>query len=204
MSSTFGEKLRKLMKARGIKAIKLAQKMGVSCAYISQLITGIRRPGRETLLKLSRALEVPVETLLMIETDPTDTALISRRIPVLDETKMREWADLIDLDYPAFAANSYEYATTDDPNAFYVTPKGLLSCCGLDSCDLILVEPNKQIGSGDMVLVCTPDGISIKKIVIQDATTILLDDKKEPAVYSKENLNENNKLYKVSQCLRKF
>jgi transcriptional regulator with XRE-family HTH domain len=204
MSSTFGEKLRKLMKARGIKAIKLAQKMGVSCAYISQLITGIRRPGRETLLKLSRALEVPVETLLMIETDPTDTALISRRIPVLDETKMREWADVIDLDYPAFAANSYEYATTDDPNAFYVTPKGLLSCCGLDSCDLILVEPNKQIGSGDMVLVCTPDGISIKKIVIQDATTILLDDKKEPAVYSKENLNENNKLYKVSQCLRKF
>jgi len=204
MSSTFGEKLRKLMKARGIKAIKLAQKMGVSCAYISQLITGIRRPGRETLLKLSRALEVPVETLLMIETDPTDTVLISRRIPVLDETKMREWADVIDLDYPAFAANNYEYATTDDPNAFYVSPKGLLSCCGLDSCDLILVEPNKQIGSGDMVLVCAPDGISIKKIVIQDATTILLDDKKEPAVYSKENLNENNKLYKVSQCLRKF
>lgn len=204
MSATFGEKLRKLMKARGIKAIKLAQKMGVSCAYISQLITGIRRPGRETLLKLSRALEVPVETLLMIETDPTDTFLVSRRIPVLDETKMREWADVIDLDYPAFSANSYEYATTDDPNAFYVTPKGLLSCCGLDSCDLILVEPNKQIGSGDMVLVFTPDGISIKKIVIQDATTILLDDKKEPAVYSKENLNENNRLYKVSQCLRKF
>ena len=204
MSATFGEKLRKLMKARGIKAIKLAQKMGVSCAYISQLITGIRRPGRETLLKLSRALEVPVETLLMIETDPTDTFLVSRRIPVLDETKMREWADVIDLDYPAFSANSYEYATTDDPNAFYVTPRGLLSCCGLDSCDLILVEPNKQIGSGDMVLVFTPDGISIKKIVIQDATTILLDDKKEPAVYSKENLNENNRLYKVSQCLRKF
>lgn len=204
MSATFGEKLRKLMKARGIKAIKLAQKMGVSCAYISQLITGIRRPGRETLLKLSRALEVPVETLLMIETDPTDTFLVSRRIPVLDETEMREWADVIDLDYPAFSANSYEYATTDDPNAFYVTPRGLLSCCGLDSCDLILVEPNKQIGSGDMVLVFTPDGISIKKIVIQDATTILLDDKKEPAVYSKENLNENNKLYKVSQCLRKF
>lgn len=204
MSATFGEKLRKLMKARGIKAIKLAQKMGVSCAYISQLITGIRRPGRETLLKLSRALEVPVETLLMIETDPTDTFLVSRRIPVLDEIKMREWADVIDLDYPAFSANSYEYATTDDPNAFYVTPRGLLSCGGLDSCDLILVEPNKQIGSGDMVLVFTPDGISIKKIVIQDATTILLDDKKEPAVYSKENLNENNKLYKVSLCLRKF
>jgi len=204
MSATFGEKLRKLMKARGIKAIKLAQKMGVSCAYISQLITGIRRPGRETLLKLSRALEVPVETLLMMEADPADTILISRRIPVLDETKIQEWADAIDLDYPAFAANSYEYATTDDPNAFYVTPKGLLSCCGLDSCDLILVEPNKHIGSGDTVLVCSPEGISIKKIVIQDTTTILLDEKKEPAVFSRENLHESTKFYRVSQCLRKF
>jgi transcriptional regulator with XRE-family HTH domain len=204
MYTTFGEKLRKLMKARSIKAIKLAQKMGVSCAYISQLITGIRRPGRETLLKLSRALEVPVETLIMIEADPAETVLISRRIPVLDETKMQDWADVIDLDYPAFAANSFEYATTDDPNAFYVTPGGLVSCCGLDSCDLILIEPNKPIGSGDMVLACSSEGISIKKIVIQDTTTILLDEKKEPSVFTKENLEGTTKFYRVSQCLRKF
>ena len=59
MKMTFGEKLRKLMKSRGIKAITLAQRMGVSCAYVSQLITGIRKPGRETLLKLSKSLEVP-------------------------------------------------------------------------------------------------------------------------------------------------
>ena len=57
---TFGAKLRKLMKSRGIKAITLAHRMGVSCAYVSQLITGIRRPGRETLLKLSKSLEVPL------------------------------------------------------------------------------------------------------------------------------------------------
>ena len=88
MTMQFGEKLKKLMKVKRIKAITLAQRMEVSCAYISQLITGIRRPGRETLLKLSRALEVPVETLLMLGTDNSEKVIISRKIPVLEASKI--------------------------------------------------------------------------------------------------------------------
>ncbi|MDQ7787032.1 MAG: helix-turn-helix transcriptional regulator, partial [Thermodesulfovibrionales bacterium] len=86
------------MKARGIKAITLAQRMGVSCAYVSQLVTGIRRPGRETLMKLSRSLEVPLETLLSMESDSSDKIFISRKIPVLDESQVLAWGDFIDLD----------------------------------------------------------------------------------------------------------
>lgn len=199
-----GDKLRKLMKARGIKAITLAQRMGVSCAYISQLLTGIRRPGRETLLKLSRALEVPMETLLMIESDISDKLLLSRKIPVLDETKIDAWVDSIDLDYPSLVANIFEYATTDDANAFYITPKGLLSCCGLGLCDLILVEPNKEVKNGDTVLIWSPEGFSIRKIIIKDTMIILMDEKQEPIISSKENISEGLKFFKVSQCLRKL
>jgi transcriptional regulator with XRE-family HTH domain len=204
MISNFGEKLKKLMKARGIKAITLAQKMGVSCAYISQLVTGIRRPGRETLLKLSKALEVPFETLLMIETDTSEKLFISRRIPVLDETQIEAWGNGVDLDYPASVAQKFEYATTDDPNAFYIASKGMLTCCGIDSCDLILIEPNKVIASGDTVFVWSPSGNSIKKYIIRDNMIILMDEKQEPIICPKENLKEGWRFYRISQCIKKL
>jgi transcriptional regulator with XRE-family HTH domain len=203
---TFGERLRKLTKSRGIKAITLAQRMGVSCAYVSQLITGIRRPGRETLLKLSKSLEVPLEVLLMMESDVSDISskiLISRKVAVLDETKVREWADFTDLDYPALVATSFEYATTDDPNAFYITARGLLSCCGLEACDLILIEPNKEVASGDTVFVLLPLGFSIRKFIVNNDIVLLMDEKQEPLIFSKEN-KEGFKYYRVSQCLRKL
>ena len=203
---TFGERLRKLTKSRGIKAITLAQRMGVSCAYVSQLITGIRRPGRETLLKLSKSLEVPLEVLLMMESDVSDISskiLISRKVAVLDETKVREWADFTDVDYPALVATSFEYATTDDPNAFYITPRGLLSCSGLETCDLILIEPNKEVASGDTVFVLLPLGFSIRKFIVNNDIILLMDEKQEPLIFSKES-KEGFKYYRVSQCLRKL
>lgn len=203
---TFGERLRKLTKSRGIKAITLAQRMGVSCAYVSQLITGIRRPGRETLLKLSKSLEVPLEVLLMMESDVSDISskiLISRKVAVLDETKFREWANFTDVDYPALVATSFEYATTDDPNAFYITPRGLLSCSGLETCDLILIEPNKEVASGDTVFVLLPLGFSIRKFIVNNDIILLMDEKQEPLIFSKES-KEGFKYYRVSQCLRKL
>jgi transcriptional regulator with XRE-family HTH domain len=200
----FGEKLRRLTKARGIKAITLAQRMGVSCAYVSQLITGIRRPGRETLLKLSKALEVPLDTLLMMDADVSDRVLFSRKVPVLDEVKMQEWAECADLDYPPLVATAFEYATTDDASAFYITPKGLLSCFGLDLCDLILIEPNKEVSNGDTVLVCSPQGISIRKFITKDDMIIFMDDRQEPFIFSKEKREQGFKYYRVSLCLRRL
>jgi transcriptional regulator with XRE-family HTH domain len=203
---TFGERLRKLMKSRGIKAITLAQRMGVSCAYVSQLITGIRRPGRETLLKLSKSLEVPLETLLMMESDVYDIAnkiLISRKVPVLDDGKIQAWSDFTDLDYPALVATSFEYATTDDPNAFYIIAKGLASCCGLEECSLVLIEPNKEVASGDTIFVLLPQGFSIRKFIVKDDLIFLIDEKQEPLIFSKEN-KEDFKYYRVSQCIRKL
>jgi transcriptional regulator with XRE-family HTH domain len=203
---TFGERLRKLMKSRGIKAITLAQRMGVSCAYVSQLITGIRRPGRETLLKLSKSLEVPLDTLLMMESDVSDISdriLISRKVPVLDEVKIREWADFMDLDYPSLVATAFEYATTDDPKAFYISAKGVAWCCGLETCDLILIEPNKEVSSGDTVFISLPQGLAIRRFFVKDEIIMFMDNKQEPLISSKDN-KEGFKYYRVSLCLKKL
>lgn len=204
MKITFGEKLRKIMKSRGIKAITLAQRMGVSCAYVSQLITGIRRPGRETLLKLSKALEIPVETLLVLETEMPERMFISRKVPVMDGTLMEAWGDCADLDYPSLVAKSFEYATTDDPNAFYLSTKGIVSCGGMESCDLMLIEPGKEIKSGDTIFVWTSGTISIRKILTKENLTILMDDKQEPIVLTPEYSKDDLKYYRVSQCIKKL
>jgi len=204
MKMTFGEKLRKLMKSRGIKAITLAQRMGVSCAYVSQLITGIRKPGRETLLKLSKSLEVPIETLLVLEGDVSERMFISRRVPVLDEAQIESWGDCIDLDYPTLVAKTFEYATTDDPGAFYITTKGMHSCGGLETCDLLLVEPNKDVKSGDTLFVWSSGVISIRKLVMKENFIILMDEKQEPIVFTPENPKDDLKYYKISQCIKKL
>ncbi len=198
----FGEKLKQLMKERGMKAVTLAQRMGISSSYISQLIVGRRKPGRETLLKLSKALEVPIETLLMTEADISDGIPISRKIPVLDETQLEVWTDSMDLHHPSRGATIFENATTADPNAFYITG---LSCCGMKECDLMLIEPNKEVKSGDIVLVCCPMDAAIKKIIIKDNMVILTDEKQDPMVVLTEEIQKENwKFYKVSQCIKKL
>jgi len=200
---TFGEELRKIMKAQGVKAITLARRMEVSCAYVSQLLTGIRKPGRETLLKLSKALEIPPERLLVIESDLPAATRIPRKVPILNEMNLREWHDQNDLAYPSHVSNEFEYATTDDPHAFYITPKNLLSCCGLEVCDLFLVEPGKNIMSGDTVLVHSSHGFSIMKYIVKDNMTILVGDKEDPVIIAGSN-KEELKSYKISQCLKKL
>lgn len=204
MQMTFGDKLRKLMKSRGIKAITLAQRMGVSCAYVSQLITGIRKPGRETLLKLSKSLEVPLDTLLALESDVSEKMFVSRKVPVLDEAQIEAWGDCIDLDYPSLVAKSFEYATTDDPGAFYITTKGIASCGGLNNCDLLLVEPNKPVNNGDTVFVWSSKSLSIRKMVMKENIIILMDEKQEPIVFTPENPKEDLKYYRISLCLKKL
>jgi transcriptional regulator with XRE-family HTH domain len=204
MKVTFGEKLRKMMKSRGIKAITLAQRMGVSCAYVSQLITGIRRPGRETLLKLSKALEIPVETLLVLENEMTDRMFISRRVPVIDKSQIEAWGDCGDLDYPSLVAKSFEYATTDDPNTFYVSTQGMASCGGMESCDLMLIEPGKEVKNGDTVFVWSSGMVSIRKILTKENLTILMDDKQEPIVFTPEQAKDDLRYYRVSQCIKKL
>lgn len=203
MTNAFGIKLKKLMKSRGIKAITLAQRMGVSCAYISQIITGIRRPGRETLIKLSKSLEVPLESLLALESEDAERLYISRRVPVIEEEKLDNW-DLNDLDYPSYTANTFEYATTEDPNAFYIKTKNSLKGFGINYCDLILIEPNRDVSNNDIVLVSSPEGISIKKFIAKSDLIILTDEKTEPIILSKDKLSEGWKFFRISQCIKKF
>ena len=164
---------------------------------MSQLLTGNRRPGRETLLKLSRSLDVPVETLINLESDNLDNILSSRKVPVCS-------VHSTDLNHFSMITETFEYAITNDRDAFYVKLSCLQSCNGLDSFDLILIEPNETIESGNTVLVCLPEEISVRKITMKDNLVILSNDNREPIIYSIKNINKEMRILRAKQCIKKL
>lgn len=64
MSFNYGLKIKKLMEAKGFKQIELSKKLGVTPAFVNQLILGRRMPGRSTLLKIADALDIHVNEML--------------------------------------------------------------------------------------------------------------------------------------------
>lgn len=62
---TFGQKLRRVRKAKSLSAYRLAQISGIAANHIGAIEAGrIKSPGIEVASKLATALGVPVEQLL--------------------------------------------------------------------------------------------------------------------------------------------
>jgi transcriptional regulator with XRE-family HTH domain len=193
----FGENIKSLLKSKNLKSIDLAEKMGVSHAYISQLITGNRRPGRETLLKLSKSLDIPVETLIKLESDNLEDILSSKKIPVYA-------VHCTNVNHSSMTTNSFEFATTNDPDAFYLNLKSLRSSNGLGAFDLMLIEPNVHIENGNTVLACSSEEFSIRKISIKNGIIVLSNEMQEPIIYLKENGDTEIRLFRATQCIKKL
>lgn len=59
----FGKQLRKFRRNKDVTQEQLAELIGVSADFISQIERGLNSPSFETLLKLSEVLEVPLRDL---------------------------------------------------------------------------------------------------------------------------------------------
>ena len=51
------DNVRKLMRAKGITAVQLASKVGVSPSMMSYILSGLRDPSLQTLIRMSDELE---------------------------------------------------------------------------------------------------------------------------------------------------
>ena len=60
-----GTRIRLARRDAGLTQEKLAEKIGVSTVFVSQLESGSRAPGLETLVKLSRTLHVSLDLLVL-------------------------------------------------------------------------------------------------------------------------------------------
>ncbi len=62
-----GRRIKDLMKEKGIQGKEMARTVGVSEAMMSFIIQGLREPNVATLARIARALDVPVDELILKE-----------------------------------------------------------------------------------------------------------------------------------------
>ena len=99
MTSKLGKILKKYRKEKGYTQFELAEKIGVSEFYISALETGSRKPGRETLIKLSNEMNMPIEKLLELKTEESIKIAsdeLYAKINTLSKEKQKQIINIID------------------------------------------------------------------------------------------------------------
>lgn len=99
MTSKLGKILKKYRKEKGYTQFELAEKIGVSEFYISALETGSRKPGRETLIKLSNEMNMPIEKLLELKTDESIKIAsdeLYAKINTLSKEKQKQIINIMD------------------------------------------------------------------------------------------------------------
>jgi SOS-response transcriptional repressor LexA len=171
---------------------RLGEELNTSRVHIADIERGHKKASLPLLLAIGKRLDIPESELLT----PLDMQMksqiagqISRQIPVINKGPCGDWVDFTDLSYPAGVADRYEYAPTNDPNAFYVIASGdSMTGSGISEGDLLLVEPNKELQNGCIVLAQGENGCTIKKFQKRDDLIILLptNDKYDP-IYLKES-----------------
>lgn len=100
MTSQIGKIIKKYRKDNGYTQFQLAEKIGVSEFYISALETGSRKPGRETLIKLSNEMNIPIEMLLELKTEQSlkyATDDLYQKINTLSIEKQKQIINIMDF-----------------------------------------------------------------------------------------------------------
>ncbi len=97
------------------------------------------------------------------------------QVPVMTPELCANWTDLSDLDFPRKISNRFEYARTDDSQAFFfqVHVPPTLSLAGIRDGDLLLVEPSRDVARGSLVLSIHKGDFQLGKILPRNGEVIL-------------------------------
>lgn len=160
-----GGRIRALRKSKRPKmtSADLALKADISQSYVIEIESGKKNPSLEVLTRLARALNVSL-TEIVSSSAPQPIPSRYRYIPVINKVSCGEWLDVGDLEFPPGFGADYELTDSKDPNAFYVIAEGDSMVGGrIQEGDYLLVTPNMQYESGDIVLAKSDEGIMVKR-----------------------------------------
>jgi SOS-response transcriptional repressor LexA len=173
---TIGKRIREMRKARGWTQDELEERSGISRNFISLVENNRKGISVANIERIAEALGISISQLLRDDDH--------RPIPVINIAACGGWEDFTDLGYPVGVADRYELTSSRDPNAFYVIASGDSMVGGdIREGDLLLVEPNREVRNGDIVLARDPEqGVTIKKFFQRDGnvTLVSLNDKYPP------------------------
>lgn len=123
----------------------------------------------DTLKKFSSGLGIPLETLMIAEETATyeikaPLSRLPRLVPVINLAACGKWRDFSDLDYPSGHSDEQVAASTHDPHAFFIIASGdSMTGSDIKEGDLLLVEPERAVQDGSIVLAKKHEGCTVKK-----------------------------------------
>lgn len=91
-----GAQIRYFRRQKGYSQAQLAKSLGLSAAHVGHIERGSRRASLETVVAISRELDVSLDVLIFPEKQPSRTATLSQARLLVDKlTEAQELAGLI-------------------------------------------------------------------------------------------------------------
>ena len=192
MSKVIGKFIKVRRTELGLSQNDLARSLGYNTSqYISNIERGLASIPFAKIQEMSSLLKVDYRHLLNLKlmeevpgfkeeflgTPPAaleggEAGLVS--VPVMTPQLCDNWTDLRDLDFPRKISNNFEYARTDDPQAFYFEAQvSDLNLIGIRSGDLLLVEPSRRVNRHSIVLSVRVGKFRLIKVLVRNGEVIL-------------------------------
>lgn len=166
-----GQKIKKILKDRGLTVNWLAEATDIEQSYISQIITGRRKPKIPTLKKIADALNMPLSHLIEEPVKPIKPPE-PKKLPRISWVMAGQWHEAIDIYDPGYAERWDSY-DCKDPYAFTLEVKGDSMYPKYEDGDIIVVSPSTQWKVGDDVIAKCNDEVTFKKLKKVDGIVLL-------------------------------
>ncbi|MBE6697306.1 MAG: helix-turn-helix domain-containing protein [Ruminococcaceae bacterium] len=200
LTTSFTDRLRAAMDARGMRAVDLAHTTGLSKARISQYTNGIYVPKADAMHKLARALDVsdlwlegydvPMERGTGALPDYPDIFPIERRrIPVLGEIACGK-PILTDEEHDSFVMSG-----TNLDADFCLRAKGdSMIGARIQDGDIVFIKKSDMVANGEIAAVVIEDEATLKRVYYYPEKSKLIltpeNPKYEPLVFMGPELDE--------------
>jgi len=175
-------KLKELRKAKNMKQIDVAEKLGVSRSTVSMWETASNHPDHNTLVAIAELFDISVDTLLGNEKKR------AIQIPVIGNVRAGIPIEAVEeiLDYEEINAD-----TAANGEYFALRVEGDSMNPRINEGDVVIVRCQPDADSGDIVVaMVNGSDATVKKLIKKDRSILLmpLNTVYEPIVYSNEDI----------------
>jgi transcriptional regulator with XRE-family HTH domain len=218
-----GRRIRELRKQRKLSQDEISKKAGIARPYLSRVENNHSQPTVEVLEALADAMDVDVREFFASVGETwghDETRGSEKTVPIFDPGVGRDvcaaiFQNVSDGERPAGEGEAHEPAFTRDPNAFYVVARGASMTGGggrrsIEEGDLLLVEPNRTVRDGDIVLCRRRGGEGpevlvkmFKKIGGNGVALVALNHEYAPVVMNAQEAAEST-FYRVTEIKRRL
>ncbi|HOM98595.1 MAG TPA: XRE family transcriptional regulator [Acetomicrobium sp.] len=165
-----GERIRRLRKEMGMSVTELARRVKTSPSYISEIEKGEKTPSLNLLVRIAKELRTGIDYLTGLE-GFAEKALNVTEVALLDQVSVTAAGKGMDQTgvYPAVEEMIY---VPDDalgpvgdipPFAVRVSGESMIGA-GITDNSIVVVNPNGEVGQGDVALVTIGNEWTVKYI----------------------------------------